>query len=198
MEIHGFYLDDMEHNKEKRENSKGPLTNLWGKFGQRQHAKEYLLKPKEFVDALERHVQGETEIVGRPEPTHNNSHMHTMYPEDDDAGRYRRNVGIAAVTTAHGRTRPYKEVLSKLGKDSIFHDTDSGCYRYRPESGPHLELGSHLGNLEDEVPNDSILVGVVGLGPKCYAKRFVAEDFFDAFYEAYTNSPRLRSHGALS
>ena len=79
------------------------------------------------------------------------------------------NAYVAAFTTCWARLRLY-DVLSRLGKDVLYYDTDSVIYISR-DSTRHLEppLGDFLGDLTDELPHGRHIVEFVSTGPKSYA-----------------------------
>jgi hypothetical protein len=77
----------------------------------------------------------------------------------------------AAFTTCHGRMPLYK-YLDVVKERALYHDTDSVAYISRPGE-PELPLGTHLGDLTDQIEEDygpgSFITELVAGGPKNYA-----------------------------
>ena len=77
----------------------------------------------------------------------------------------------AAFTTCLGRLQLYS-YLDIVKKRGAYHDTDSLAYLSRPGE-PDLPLGTHLGDLTDQVEEDygpgSFIIEFVAGGPKNYA-----------------------------
>ena len=77
----------------------------------------------------------------------------------------------AAFTTCFGRLQLYK-YLNIVHQRALYHDTDSVAYISRPGE-PDLPLGTHLGDLTDQVEEDygpgSYIVEFAAGGPKNYA-----------------------------
>ena len=77
----------------------------------------------------------------------------------------------AAFTTCFGRLQLYK-YLDIVNERTVYHDTDSVAYLSRPGE-PDLPLGTHLGDLTDQVEEDfgprSFIIEFVAGGPKNYA-----------------------------
>ena len=89
-----------------------------------------------------------------------------VHNDDFIAAAPRTNVVIAAYTTAQARLKLYS-YLEKLNNRTLYCDTDSLVFTTSAgEWEP--ELGDYLGDLTDEVPNNSITKFVTG-GPKNYA-----------------------------
>ena len=77
----------------------------------------------------------------------------------------------AAFTTCFGRMQLYK-YLDIVKEGALYHDTDSVAFISRPGE-PDLPLGTHLGDLTDQVEEDyghgSFITEFVAGGPKNYA-----------------------------
>ena len=69
------------------------------------------------------------------------------------------NVFLAAFTTAWARLKLYG-VLDKLGKNVLYHDTDSVIYISDGENDP--PIGNFLGEFTDELDGDIIETFVSG------------------------------------
>lgn len=69
------------------------------------------------------------------------------------------NIFVAAFTTAWARIKLYSE-MDKLGRDVIYHDTDSIVYASNGENDP--PLGNYLGEFTDELNGDVITTFVSG------------------------------------
>lgn len=69
------------------------------------------------------------------------------------------NIFIAAFTTAYARLKLYTEV-EKLGRDVLYHDTDSIIYASTGFNDP--PLGCFLGEFTDELDGDVITKFVSG------------------------------------
>ncbi|GFS78793.1 uncharacterized protein NPIL_325421 [Nephila pilipes] len=75
------------------------------------------------------------------------------------------NIFIATFTTAWARFKLYHE-MDKLGRDVLYHDTDSLVYASNGRNDS--PLGNFLGDFTDELEGDTIKTFVSG-GPKNYA-----------------------------
>ncbi|XP_035226144.1 uncharacterized protein LOC118198555 [Stegodyphus dumicola] len=75
------------------------------------------------------------------------------------------NIFLATFTTAWARLKLYSE-MEKLGRDVLYHDTDSIIYATNGRNDP--PLGNFLGEFTDELDGDIIKTFVSG-GPKNYA-----------------------------
>lgn len=67
------------------------------------------------------------------------------------------NIFLASFTTAWARLKLYGE-MDKLGRDVLYHDTDSIIYSTNGRNDP--PLGPFLGDFTDELEGDTI---------KCFA-----------------------------
>lgn len=79
------------------------------------------------------------------------------------------NMAMAAFVTAWGRLTLWEE-MNKLGKQVLYHDTDSIIYEYDENDSTYYDIqeGKFLGEWEDETGGKPILK-FVSLGPKTYA-----------------------------
>jgi len=91
--------------------------------------------------------------------------------EDMDASLPTSSLLHASFTTCVGRLQLYK-YLDITKERSLYHDTDSVAYISRPGE-QDLPLGTHLGDLTDQVEEDygpgSFIIEFAAGGPKNYA-----------------------------
>ena len=161
----GITLDNIEYNPGMRAIAKLCLNSLWGKFGQREHMKqfEYVTEPKKFYKILL-----DDEIDNLNIQFINNDMIQMSYNKKDDFVDNSKdtNIFVACFTTSHARMMLYN-VLDKLGDQVLGYDTDSAWYIDRP-GGNTIETGDSLGDLTDELEGDYITEWC-GTGPKSYA-----------------------------
>lgn len=69
------------------------------------------------------------------------------------------NVFLAAFTTAWARLKLYSE-MDKLGRNVLYHDTDSIIYATTGANDP--STGNFLGDFTDELDGDTITTFVSG------------------------------------
>ncbi|XP_053390895.1 uncharacterized protein LOC128553745 [Mercenaria mercenaria] len=163
----GILLDyvKIEKNPGLRSLAKLMLNSFWGKFGQRTNLTQtsYITDPCEFFDMMTSDQQNVKNI----QFVNNESvKLEWVYNDDFIETSGKTNVIIAAYTTAQARLKLYS-YLQPLGRRVLYCDTDSVVFttdvgQWEPP------LGDYLGDLTDEVPNNSITSFVTG-GPKNYA-----------------------------
>ncbi|XP_057711360.1 uncharacterized protein LOC130928654 [Corythoichthys intestinalis] len=159
-------IDSIELNPGKRQVAKLCLNSLWGKFGQRSNLNQthFVKKAAEFFKIL---FSGMYEIkyfgfINKDVAMiQYNFNKKNITPPSASS-----NVFVACMTTAHARLVMY-EYLEKLQENVLYSDTDSLIYVVGPGEEP-LPLGNYLGDLTDELANDSI-EEFVSAGPKSYA-----------------------------
>ena len=163
----GIYLDydNIKKNPGLRSLAKLMLNSFWGKFGQRSNLPQtsYISDPEEFFDMM---TSDEQQIKNVRYINDEAVQLDWVHNDDFIAAAPRTNVVIAAYTTAQARLKLYS-YLEKLNNRTLYCDTDSLVFTTSAgEWEP--ELGDYLGDLTDEVPNNSITKFVTG-GPKNYA-----------------------------
>ena len=158
-------LDEMkdEKNKGLYTISKLCLNSLWGKFAQRDAYNNTtdVFNEMEFFKIVD---EDATEVV--------NVFMYdntvrgiTYRPKKEFIEQNRNtNLAIAAYTTAYGRLKLYG-VLEKVKEGGCYVDTDSIVFK---NDGHTLKLGSHMGELSDEL-GGRYIEQFVSTGPKSYA-----------------------------
>ncbi|XP_052131334.1 uncharacterized protein LOC127751597 [Frankliniella occidentalis] len=145
-------------------------NSFWGKFG------EKTLRPKtELIkehDALLELISDPRKTVTALLPLSETLLQVTWQPvEDSEESLPTSSLIHAAFTTCHGRLQLYK-YLDEVKDRALYHDTDSVAYISRPDQ-PELRLGTHLGDLTDQIEEDygpnSYITEFVAGGPKNYA-----------------------------
>jgi hypothetical protein len=161
--------DAIKNNPGMRLTNKNLLNALWGKFTESQsHRKHVLVNTSEdFYKYLTHpHLDIKDFHVLAPQTAQiEYNYYHSLEPE---CGYI--NIFIGIFTTAHARTRLYKE-LTRLQRSVIYFDTDSIVYEYDSNNinSIHPEYGNHLGQWTSEVPEGVYIVEFVSAGPKSYA-----------------------------
>ncbi|XP_052813916.1 uncharacterized protein LOC128240969 [Mya arenaria] len=166
-EKEGILLDynKIEKNSGLRSLAKLMLNSFWGKFGQRTNLTQtsYIADPTEFFDMM----TSDQQKVKNVQFVNNESiKLEWVHNDEFIEASARTNVIIAAYTTAQARLKLYS-YLKPLGKRVLYCDTDSVVFTTAPGQW-EPPLGDYLGDLTDEVPNNSITSFVTG-GPKNYA-----------------------------
>ena len=91
--------------------------------------------------------------------------------EDSEESLPTSSLLHAAFTTCLGRLKLYS-YLDIVKDRALYHDTDSVAFISRPGE-PYLPLGTHLGDLTDQIEEDygvgSFIIEFVAGGPKNYA-----------------------------
>ncbi|KAK3925572.1 putative DNA polymerase [Frankliniella fusca] len=177
------YLDDIkkfdgitidpnkvEKNGPIRSLSKLLLNSFWGKFGEKtQRPKtELIYDYGELMDLVSDPVKVVTALL----PIGDNCLQVTWMPvEDADVTLPTSSLLHAAFTTCFGRLQLYK-YLDIVQQRAIYCDTDSVAYLSRPGE-EELPLGSHLGDLTDQIQQDygenSYITEFIAGGPKNYS-----------------------------
>lgn len=100
------------------------------------------------------------------------------------------NIFLAAFTTAWARLKLYGE-MDKLGRNVLYHDTDSIVYTSDGMNDP--PLGNFLGEFTDELDGDTIVTFVSG--KFCFSKNtflvsyiFVVDSIF--FFYLFQVDPK--------
>ncbi|KAK3916407.1 putative DNA polymerase [Frankliniella fusca] len=152
-----------------RQLSKLMLNSFWGKFG------EKTLRPKtEFVynyGELMQMIIDPRKIVQNLLPLSDACLQVTWKPvPDSEESLPTSSLLHAALTTCHGRVQLYR-YLDLVGDRAVYCDTDSVAYISRPGE-PDLPLGTHLGDLSDQIGEDfgpgSFITEFFAGGPKNY------------------------------
>ncbi|KAK3918862.1 Formate acetyltransferase [Frankliniella fusca] len=164
--------DKVEKNSALRVLSKLMNNAFWGKFGERT------LRPKTtFVydyAELMRLVTDPAVEVQSLLPLGENCLQVAYTPiKDSESSLPTSSLLHAAFTTCHGRMKLY-EYLDIVQTRALYCDTDSVSYISRPGE-PELPLGTHLGDLSDQIAEDygpnSFITEFVAGGPKNYSFR---------------------------
>ncbi|GAB0097539.1 DNA-directed DNA polymerase [Sergentomyia squamirostris] len=168
----GIQLDaaEVRVNKGMRSLAKIVLNSLWGRFIMRDdHAKTKVIN--NFEDLNKMFSSEDIEICdfyfGGPKQLFVSYKY--RYQADAPVNKY-GNIGVGICTTTNARIKLYS-VLSKLGRNLFYCDTDSMIYVVpKGESNP-LECGKFLGELTDEIEDygqGSFIEEFVCCGPKAY------------------------------
>ena len=178
----GIYLDQdaVEKNSGMRLLSKLMLNSFWGKFGQRDNMimSKYIDDVSEYMTLLTDETTNVTNIQ-----LVNENIVHVEYNNKKEFVRpsNRINVVLAAYTTAQARLKLY-ELLEVLNHRVLYYDTDSVIFtsKLTTENGgaPDKEpsLGDFLGELTNELEDDSYIIEFVSSGPKSYSYRLNKPD----------------------
>ena len=179
---HGVIPDDLllsitDHVEEKRSKAdyataKLFLNSLWGRFSMRNDYYSYKALNMgrkedaiEFIQAMEdltldtryEMLNGVTaEIQTRKADP-------LLRPLPDNT-----NVAIGVFTTSYARHHLLKS-MRLLGKDVLYHDTDSIIFVYKKFQDIPLQLGDFLGQWTNELPQDDYITRFYSAGPKNYA-----------------------------
>jgi DNA polymerase type B, organellar and viral len=165
---------DFRPNSARRWLAKILLNAFWGRFGMRLNKPQckFITRVDQLTDILNdektkvnvlRVINDRMAFIG-----------YTSKNDDLIPMTNNTNVYIAAITTAWARMQLYEHLrkcLSTNGETSkaLYCDTDSVIYNSTAEF--ELPLGSHLGELTNELALDDYIVLFVSGGPKNYAFR---------------------------
>jgi len=148
------------------------LNSFWGKFGQRPNMTQvdHIDDPSIYFDKL---TSDKEEVTTVNFVSDEMVEIRWRYKDDFVDNQSKTNVVIAAYTTAQARLKLYS-YLDKLGPRALYADTDSVVFTTKDgEWKP--QLGDFLGDLTDEVPDNTIRSFVTG-GPKNYAYQLATAD----------------------
>jgi len=150
--------------------SKLILNSFWGKFG------EKTLRPKtqliyDYADLMKLVADPTKEVNSFIDLEEGCLHVSYKPVADSEESLPTSSLLHAAWTTCLGRLKLYS-YLDIVKDRALYHDTDSVAYISRPGE-PDLPLGTHLGDLTDQVGEDygpgSFITQFVAGGPKNYA-----------------------------
>lgn len=146
------------------------LNSLWGKFGQRLNMpkNEIISDSNKFSK-----IMFNDEYTGQAWSMIDDERMEITYKVKDEYidDDYNTNIAIASYTTSHARLRLYW-ALEKLGKQVLYHDTDSVVYSYDANNPDDFKIknGDLLGEWTDELDGEGDICGTfLGAGPKNYS-----------------------------
>ena len=161
--------DKVEKNPGLRTVGKFKANSFWGKLGEKS------LRPKTILiynyEELMGLVTDPLKEVTSLLPLGEDCLQLTWKPvEEAECTLPTMSLVHAAFTTCLGRIQLYK-YLDVVKERGAYHDTDSVAYLSRPGE-PDLPLGTHLGDLTDQVEEDygpgSYITEIVAGGPKNY------------------------------
>lgn len=163
----GVRLDknNIEKNAGKRISAKLCLNNLWGKMGQRNNMQQtsFIRQPQKFFDLLS---SDETEINDCFVINDDVIFVKFKHAEHFAKSAPNTNAIVASYVTAHGRLALYS-YLEKLGKRTLYYDTDSVIYKSMPGMYD-IPLGDCMGDMTDELDGEYI-TEFTSTGAKSYA-----------------------------
>jgi len=166
----GVVLDPakIEFNPGLRLVGKAALNSLWGRLAKRNNLTKTIFAktPQAFFAIVhnEMYVCKDFHIVNDNTICLEYETKKQMVREDKTT-----NVILASMTTAYARLKLY-EYLKKLGESVLYFDTDSIIYLYDPAKPElTLPLGDFLGDLTNEIPEDTFITEYVSTGAKSYA-----------------------------
>ncbi|GAB0093682.1 DNA-directed DNA polymerase [Sergentomyia squamirostris] len=172
LEKEGILLDaaEIRVNKGMRSLAKIVLNSLWGRFIMRDdHPKTKVcnsfedlnnLISSENIEILDFYFGGPKQLFVSYKCQHE---------ADAPVNKY-GNIGVGICTTTNARIKLYS-VLSKLGRNLFYCDTDSMIYVVPNGQKNPLECGKFLGELTDEIEEygeNSFIEEFVSCGPKAY------------------------------
>lgn len=168
---------NVTYNNAMRQTMKLILNSLWGKFGQRGN----MTQSKICVDTEDFNrlmFSDRYHIKDWFKCPQNEQVYEVQYVEPDMLcdEPSSTNVYVACFTTCLARLQLYG-VLSALGTRVLYYDTDSVVYRHDDRMSAAqqdaVHLGSHLGDLTDELCQDGSrwITEFVATGPKSYSYR---------------------------
>ena len=177
----GVHLEreEIEHNPGMRSIAKLALNSFYGKFGQHANISRSL-----FVSTPDQLFCALTDYSKKLKNFHVLSSdlvlLEFCTPPQLQEIDCKTNVIIAALCSTYARLKLWK-VLHQLGRQVLYHDTDSVIYTYTPQT-VHPLTGDYLGQLTDELRCSSLgcsrkaclghwIVEFVGCGAKNYAYR---------------------------
>ena len=171
-EREGISLDPqkIEKNEGLRFIAKILLNSFWGYLGMRDNMPKtrYINNYKEVVEYFTSRTKRVTDatLVG-------DDLMLLQYQLIDDAADAPRktNVVLAAFTTAHARVILLNNMhMVKNPQNVLYCDTDSIMYVQDMEisDSPDINIGSGLGEMTNELPDDVIIDKFWSAGPKFY------------------------------
>ena len=162
--------DKMVKNPALRTLSKLIFNSFWGKFG------EKTLRPKtelvySYDNLLEIIADPTKQVSGLLDLSDECMQVTYKPAEDTEESLPTSSLLHACFTTAFGRLQLY-QYLDIVKERALYHDTDSVAYISRP-GDPDLPLGTHLGDLTDQIEEDfgpgSFILELAAGGPKNYA-----------------------------
>ena len=167
----GIVIDPlkMEHNPALRTLAKLILNSFWGKFGEKIiRSKTHLIY--DYAELMKFVADPSIEFQNLI-PLSDECLQLTCKPVDDsEESLPTSSLLIASFTTCFGRLQLYK-YLDIVKERACYHDTDSVAFISRPGQ-PDLPLGTHLGDLTDQVVEDygpgSFIIEFAAGGPKNY------------------------------
>jgi hypothetical protein len=168
--------DELVKNAGLKAVSKSAVTNLWGKFGQRQMAEDKYMNADEWFKLKKRYDNDEVDILAR-EDLGDAIYVKFQEKKDLKTSLRKTNVAICAMLTANARLRLYEE-LEKLNERVCYCDTDSIIYEY-DESKYNVKTGKLLGDWEAEGEEDHIITEFCGIAPKAYSYKLKGEKSYE-------------------
>ncbi|KAK3919739.1 DNA polymerase [Frankliniella fusca] len=141
----------MVKNSALRTMAKLMCNSFWGKFGEKtlRSRIDLIYDPAKLMPLL---TDPRKEVTGLL-PLSKECIQVTWKPvEDSETYLPTSSILHAAFTTCFGRLQLYK-YLDVVKERALFHDTDSVAYISRPGE-PDLPIGTHLGDLTDQVEGD--------------------------------------------
>ena len=176
--INDFYIQEgvileksnIKHNPGIRSVMKLLLNSFWGRLGMQTHKTQV-----KYIQNLDDWYK----LIGTDQYTVNDIDLsvdgiliayYTEKKKSFDGGNSinQINVVLASFVTCHGRLKLFEEMY-KLGKQVIYHDTDSIIYSVKPGQY-EPQLGSNLGELTNEISlaEGGYIKEIVSPGPKNY------------------------------
>ncbi|KAJ1523128.1 hypothetical protein ONE63_001021 [Megalurothrips usitatus] len=160
----------VEKNPGLRTQGKLAANSYWGKLGEKtlRPKAELVYNYEDLIRLITDPAKKNTAVMPLGDDC---LQVNWMPIEDTEESLPTSSLILAAFTTCFGRLHLYK-FLDMVGERALYHDTDSVAYISRPGE-PDVPLGSHLGELTDQIEEDygpgSDITEFVAGGPKNYA-----------------------------
>ena len=167
----GIIIDPLKVEKNPGLRTLGKLlaNSFWGKFGEKTLRSKpiFIYNYGDLISI----ISDPTKKVSALLPLGENCLQVTLKDvEDSEESLPTSSLIHAAFTTCLGRIQLYK-LLDVVKERAAYHDTDSVAWLSRPGL-PDLPLGTHLGDLTDQVADDhgpgSFIIELAAGGPKNY------------------------------
>ena len=159
------------------------VNSFWGKMGQRPclSKTEYITEPQAFFKLLkDQTVKVNDALIISDETLQVDYEKETLFIEPTAHS----SIFTASYTTSHARLILY-ELLEKLEKRVLYHDTDSIIFTSVP--GQYMpNLGNYIGDLTNELSTES--------EPNAYITKFVSCGAKNYGYEVFYPGSNVRKY----
>lgn len=168
----------MARNDGIRSIAKLQVNSLWGKLAERaKHDFCFNVDREDFLHYENLELLGDVRFKHKLRIS-NNSWLISgtresvpMYTKVDTENRCNTSVPVGAHVTMWAR-RLLTQEMKRLGKRTLYHDTDSIIYDYDSSASYNTPTGEFLGEWEEELPGCA-MIEFVALAPKTYSYRYI-------------------------